>query len=85
MPYINIPVGLHYYESVGDNSAIAGDASADMKCTIKEYYGFSVDVAFVTSYNSAIATRPNPIIKVGIAKGDSQVQQVAIAKRTSST
>lgn len=78
MPYIGIPVGLHYYESVGDQSAIAGDATADLTCAKKEYYGFSVDVAFVTAYNSAIATKANPIIAAEIAKGNTYANPVVV-------
>lgn len=79
MPYLNIPVGLHYYESVGDQSAIAGDATADLTCAKKEYYGFSVDVAFVVAYNSAIATKANPIIAAKIAAGATYAQPVFVA------
>ena len=67
LPYINLPVGSHYYTAVGDQSAIAGDATADLTCAVKEYYGFSVDVAFVIAYNSDAATVANPIMKAEIA------------------
>ena len=67
LPYIDLPVGSHYYTAVGDQSSIAGDASADMVCNVKEYFGFSVDVAFVVAYNSAPSTVANPIIKAAIA------------------
>lgn len=67
LPFIDLPVGSHYYTAVGDQSAIAGDASADMVCNVKEYFGFSVDVAFIVAYNSAPATVPNPIMKAEIA------------------
>lgn len=67
LPYIDLPVGSHYYTAVGDQSAIAGAASADMTCNVKEYFGFSVDVAFVVAYNSAPAVVANPIIKAQIA------------------
>lgn len=67
LPYIDLPVGSHYYTSVGDNSGIAGEASADMNCTVKEYFGFSLDVAFIVAYNSDPETVANPIIKVEIA------------------
>ena len=50
-----------------DQSQIAGAASADMTCNVKEYFGFSVDVAFIVAYNSNPATVPNPIIKAQIA------------------
>ena len=79
MPFIDIPVGLHYYEEVGDQSKIAGAATADMVCDIKEYYGFSVDVAFIVAYNSAPATLANPIIKAEVAKGLDNTPQVVIA------
>lgn len=79
MPYIDIPVGLHYYTAVGDQSAIAGDATADLTCGIKEYFGFSVDVAFIVAYNSALTTKANPIIKVEITKGDTYAMPVFVA------
>lgn len=66
LPYIDLPVGSHYYTSVGDQSGIAGDASADMTCVVKEYFGFSVDVAFITAYNSNPETVANPVIKAAI-------------------
>ena len=84
IPYLNIPVGLHYYESVGDQSAIAGDATADLTCAKKEYYGFSVDVAFVVAYNSALTTRANPIINATIAKGATYAQPVFVANDSNS-
>jgi hypothetical protein len=67
LPYINLPVGFHYYTAVGDQSASAGDATADLTCGKKEYFGFSVDVAFLVAYNSDPASVANPIIKVEIA------------------
>ena len=66
LPFIDLPVGSHYYTSVGDQSAIAGAASADMICNVKEYFGFSVDVAYIVAYNSAPETVANPIIKAAI-------------------
>lgn len=71
LPYIDLPVGSHYYTAVGDQSAIAGDASEDMTCAVKEYFGFSVDVAFVVAYNSDAKTVPNPIVKVEVAASGS--------------
>ena len=68
LPFIDLPVGSHYYTAVGDQSSIAGDASADMTCNVKEYFGFSVDVAFIIAYNSAPETIANPIMKAQIAK-----------------
>ena len=67
IPELGITVGTHYYTSVGDQSGIAGAATADMTCAVKEYFGFSVDVAFVIAYNTDSTTIPDPIIKGGIA------------------
>ena len=67
LPFIDLPVGSHYYTAVGDQSSIAGDASADMVCNVKEYFGFSVDVAYIVAYNSAPSSVANPIIKAEIA------------------
>lgn len=67
LPYIDLPVGSHYYTSVGDQSNIAGDASADMTCVVKEYFGFSLDVAFIVAYNSDPESVANPIIKLEVA------------------
>lgn len=67
LPFIDLPVGSHYYTAVGDQSAIMGDATADLTCAVKEYFGFSVDVAFVVAYNSDPETVANPILKAQIA------------------
>lgn len=66
LPYIDLPVGSHYYTAVGDQSSVAGDATTDLTCAVKEFFGFSVDVAFVVAYNSDPATVANPIIKAEI-------------------
>lgn len=52
LPLLNIPCGTYFYDSVGDYNTIAGAATADMVRTRKEHYGFAVDVAFITAYNS---------------------------------
>jgi hypothetical protein len=64
LPGLGLMVGSHYYQSVGDMSAIAGAASADMVCDMKEHFSFGVEIALLTAYNAAIATQANPIIKV---------------------
>lgn len=66
MPYLNLPVGSHYYTAVGDQSGVAGEATSDLTCAVKEFFGFSVDVAFVVAYNSDPETVANPIIKAEI-------------------
>ena len=69
LPMLNIPVGTYYYESIGDFKAIAGDASADMTRNLKQHYGFAVDIAVVTAYNSDSSTIASPIIKFQIGSG----------------
>jgi hypothetical protein len=70
LPYIDLPVGSHYKTDVGDQSAIMGDATADLTCAVKEYFGFSVDVAYMIAYNSNPETIANPIIKAEIDARD---------------
>ncbi|MFB9137953.1 hypothetical protein, partial [Vibrio olivae] len=53
--------------AVGDQSAIMGAATADLTCAVKEYFGFSVDVAYMVAYNSEPDILANPIIKAEIA------------------
>ena len=67
LPLLDIPVGTYYYESVGDFSAIAGAASADMDRVLKQHFGFAVDVAVVTPYNSAQGTIASPVMAFEIA------------------
>lgn len=68
LPVLNIPVGTFFKDSVGNYSTIAGAASADMTCVHKEYYGFSVDVAYLVAYNSDPTEIANPIMKFDILK-----------------
>ena len=44
---------------------------ADLTCGVKEYFGFSVDVAFIVAYNSDETTIANPIVKVEISSSAS--------------
>lgn len=68
LPLLNIPCGTYYYESVSDVSVIAGAATADLTRGLKQHYGFAVDVAVITPYNSDPATNANPIIQLQVAK-----------------
>lgn len=63
LPMLNLEVGVMYYEGVGDYSAIAGAASADMTASFKQHFGFSIDVAFISAYNSNRAAIASPILK----------------------
>lgn len=67
LPLGNFPCATYYYDSVGDFSAIAGAASADMTRARKEHYGFAVDVAIITPYNSDPTTIASPILAIDIA------------------
>ena len=67
LPLLNMPVGTYFYDSVGDYSGIAGAATADMNRTRKEHYGFAVDVAFITAYNSNPAENASPILAFNIS------------------
>lgn len=70
LPLLNMPVGTYYYDSVGDYNAIAGAATADLTRGRKEHYGFAVDVAFITAYNSAPSTNASPILAFNISSED---------------
>lgn len=67
LPLLDLPVGVHTYKDVGDQSATVGNATKDLTCGVKEFYGISLDVCFVVAYNSAPATIANPIIKFQVA------------------
>jgi hypothetical protein len=70
LPMLNMPVGTYFYDSVGDYHAIAGAATADMIRTRKEHYGFAVDVAFLTAYNSSPSTLASPILAFNVSSED---------------
>lgn len=67
LPMLNFPIGTYYYDSVGDWNAIGGASTADLTRGRKEHYGFAVDVAFVTAYNSDPTTNASPYMKMEIA------------------
>lgn len=83
LPMLNFPIGTYFYESKGDFNAIAGAATADLTRARKEHYGFAVDVAFVTPYNSDAATIANPIMKLAVlSETAADYPQVVIANET---
>ncbi len=67
LPMLNMEVGTYFYNSVGDFSAIAGAASEDMVRVRKEHYGFAVDVAFITAYNSDADALASPILAFNVS------------------
>lgn len=73
LPMLNLPCGTYFYDSVGNYSSIAGAATADMDRTRKEHYGFAVDIAFLTAYNSKPTgpdALPSPILGFSISSED---------------
>lgn len=52
LPLLDLPVGTYFYDSVGDYRNTAGAATADFDRGIREYYGFAVDLCFVTPWFS---------------------------------
>ena len=82
LPLLNMPVGTYFYDSVGDYSAIAGAATADMTRTRKEHYGFAVDVAFLTAYNSAPSTLASPILAFNVSSEDAVYAKPVVVMNT---
>lgn len=77
LPLLGIPCGTYFYDSVGNYSAIAGAATTDMDRTRKEHYGFAVDIAFLTAYNSDPDTLAGPILAFNVSsEGASYAQPV---------
>lgn len=73
LPLLNMPVGTYFYDSVDDYNTIAGTATTDMNRTRKEHYGFAVDVAFLTAYNSkpsGAGALPSPILAFNVSSED---------------
>ena len=84
LPLLNMPVGTYFYDSVGDYSSIAGAATADMTRTRKEHYGFAVDVAFLTSYNSSPDTKASPILAFNISSENAAYAKPVVVMNTES-
>lgn len=82
LPMLNMPVGTYFYDSVGDYSAIAGAATADMTRTRKEHYGFAVDVAFLTAYNSSPSTLASPVLAFNVSSKDAVYAKPVVVMNT---
>lgn len=82
LPLLNMPVGTYFYDSVGDYNVIAGAATADMTRTRKEHYGFAVDVAFLTAYNSAPSTLASPILAFNVSSEDAVYAKPVVVMNT---
>jgi hypothetical protein len=66
LPIADVPCGTYYYESVGDYNAIGGASTADITRGVKEHYGFALDYAYITAYNSDPENIPSGILKVEV-------------------
>ena len=82
LPLLNMPVGTYFYDSVGDYNAIAGAATADMTRTRKEHYGFAVDVAFLTAYNSSLSALASPILAFNVSSKDAVYAKPVVVMNT---
>ena len=82
LPLLNMPCGTYFYDSVGNYSGIAGAATTDMDRTRKEHYGFAVDVAFLTAYNSAPSTLASPILAFNISNEDAVYAKPVVVMNT---
>jgi len=67
VPLVNLPMGVYRYDDVADKSSITGAATADLTRTKVEAWSWSVDIAFVTPYNSDAANLAGPILKFDVA------------------
>lgn len=67
LPMLGLPVDTYFYQSAGDFNAIAGAATADLTRGAKDHYGFALEFAFVTAYNTDPATHASPIVRFSVA------------------
>lgn len=82
LPLLNMPVGTYFYDSVGDYNAIAGAATEDMTRTRKEHYGFAVDVAFLTAYNSSPSKLASPVLAFNVSSEDAVYAKPVVVMNT---
>lgn len=82
LPLLNMPVGTYFYDSVGNYNTIAGAATDDMTRTRKEHYGFAVDVAFLSAYNSSRSTLASPILAFNISSEDAVYAKPVVVMNT---
>jgi len=75
LPLLGIPCGTYFYDSVGDYNTIAGAATSDLTRTRKEHYGFAVDIAFLTAYNSDPDTLASPILAFNVSSENATYAQ----------
>jgi hypothetical protein len=67
IPGTDIPLDVYFYHGVGDYSAIGGAGTTDMTRAAKEHWGFAIEYAIMTPYNTDLTTYANPIVKFALA------------------
>ena len=67
LPELGIPVTTYYYEGFGDQTSIVGAGSSHLQRATKRYYGFTVEVCYVTAHITDPSTMSTPVIKIQIA------------------
>ena len=60
-----IKADSYYYEGAVDASSV-DTSTAHLTRAYKQYFGFSIEYALLTNYNSSITTIANPIMKAAI-------------------
>lgn len=66
LPLVDLTVGTYYYDDCADKSGLHA-GTAHLTRTRVEGFEWSTDICFVNSYNSAPATKYNPIIKAEVS------------------
>lgn len=83
LPLLGLPIGTYFYESAGDYSGIQATGAEHLVRTRKEHFGFSVDIAFVTAYNSDPTHAASPILAFNISSEDaSYAKPVFVVNQT---
>lgn len=69
MPIVNLNMGTFYTQNCADMSALDGGGArmTQLQRTAVEGFAFDTDVAYITAYNSAPASRYSPILKAEIS------------------
>ncbi len=84
IPELGMTVGTYYYPGISDESSVFGKAVEGFERTVVDHFGFAVNVAFITAYNSDPNTKASPIAKAVIAKGSNPTAiQVVVANNES--
>lgn len=63
LPFVNLDMGVKYNSTCSDQSVLGGGAA---DASLLESWQFYTEVAYITPYNSAIATTFQPILKAEV-------------------